>query len=262
MVNLSSVARLKNSHQGNVNYQRKVRGLNQQVKERCLALNLSEGRTFPFFHLVLSLLGSQSYLGCCYLKAEPFFFFFHLVLPLLCSQSYLGCCYLKAAPGSVSLGQSVLFRLLLSEGRNFPFFSPGSVSLGQSVLFELLLSEGRTFPFFSLGSVSLGQSVLFGLLLSEGRTFPFFSPGSVSLGQSVLFGLLLSEGRTFLFFYLVLSILGSLFILDSFLFQNKLVFSMNLSKIKFTRLDCTYLFLCRFNSTLTMKSRDEKAMFF
>ena len=28
-----------------------------------------------FFHLVLSLLGSQSYLGCCYLKAEPFPFF-------------------------------------------------------------------------------------------------------------------------------------------------------------------------------------------
>ena len=26
-------------------------------------------------HLVLSLLGSQSYLGCCYLKAELFFFF-------------------------------------------------------------------------------------------------------------------------------------------------------------------------------------------
>ena len=101
MVNLQSVARLKNSHQGSVNYpqacQRKARGLNQQVKERCLALNLSEGRTFPFFHLVLSLLGSQSYLGCCYLKAEPFPFF-HLVLSLLGSQSYLGCCYLKAEP--------------------------------------------------------------------------------------------------------------------------------------------------------------------
>ena len=50
-----------------------------------------------FFHLVLSLLGSQSYLGCCYLKAEPFLFF-HLVLSLLGSQSYLGCCYLKAKP--------------------------------------------------------------------------------------------------------------------------------------------------------------------
>ena len=36
-----------------------------------------------FFHLVLSLLGSQPYLGCCYLKAEPFPFF---------------------SPGSVSLG--------------------------------------------------------------------------------------------------------------------------------------------------------------
>ena len=28
-----------------------------------------------FFHLALPLLGSQSYLGCCYLKAEPFLFF-------------------------------------------------------------------------------------------------------------------------------------------------------------------------------------------
>ena len=62
-----------------------------------------------FFHLVLSLMGSQFCLGCCYLKAEPFPFF-HLVLSLLGSQSYLGCCYLKAEP--------------------FPFFSPGSVSLG------------------------------------------------------------------------------------------------------------------------------------
>ena len=84
-------------------------------------LLLSEGRAFPFFtwfclswvvspiwavviwrqnlsfffHLVLSLLGSQSCLGCCYLKAEPFPFF-HLVLSLLGSQSYLDFCYLKA----------------------------------------------------------------------------------------------------------------------------------------------------------------------
>ena len=47
---------------------------------------LSEGRTFTFFifnfvrfchpvHLVLFLLGSQSNLGSCYLKAEPFLFF-------------------------------------------------------------------------------------------------------------------------------------------------------------------------------------------
>ena len=35
---------------------------------------------------------------------------------------------------------------------------------------------------------------------------------------------------------------------------------MNLKKIKFTLLDCTYLFLCRFNLTLTMKNHDEKFM--
>ena len=56
-----------------------------------------KAETFPFFHLVLSLLGSQSYLGCCYLKAETFLSF-HLVLSLLGSQSYLSCCYLKAEP--------------------------------------------------------------------------------------------------------------------------------------------------------------------
>ena len=38
-------------------------------------LLLSEGKTFLFFHMVLSILGSQSYLGCCYLKVEPFLFF-------------------------------------------------------------------------------------------------------------------------------------------------------------------------------------------
>ena len=34
---------------------------------------------------------------------------------------------------------------------------------------------------------------------------------------------------------------------------------MNFKNIKFTRLDCTYIFLCRFNFMLTMKNRDEKA---
>ena len=95
-----------------------------------------------FFYLVLSLLGSQSYLGCSYLKAEPFLVF-HLVLSPLGSQSYLGCCYLKAKPF---------------------LFPPGSVSLGWSVLFGLLLSEGRTFPFFFLfGSVSLWELLHFRL---------------------------------------------------------------------------------------------------
>ena len=99
-------------------------------------------------------------MGCCYLKAEPFLFF-HLVLSLLGSQSYLGCCYLKAKP--------------------------------------------------------------------------------------------------FLVFYLVLSLLGSCFILDcAFSSYGKLILSMNRDIIKFTYLD---FFLCRFNWTLTAKSRDEKAMF-
>ena len=99
-------------------------------------------------------------MGCCYLKAEPFLFF-HLVLSLLGSQSYLGCCYLKAKP--------------------------------------------------------------------------------------------------FLVFYLVLFLLGSCFILDcAFSSHDKLILSMNRDIIKFTYLD---FFLCRFNWTLTAKSRDEKAMF-
>ena len=46
-------------------------------------LLLSEGKTFLFFHMVLSILGSQSYLGCCYQKVKPSPFF---------------------SPGSVSLG--------------------------------------------------------------------------------------------------------------------------------------------------------------
>ena len=61
-------------------------------------LLLSKGRTFPFFHLVLSLLVSQSYLGCCYLKEKPFLFFYSYGSVPLGSQSYLGCCYLKAEP--------------------------------------------------------------------------------------------------------------------------------------------------------------------
>ena len=61
-------------------------------------LLLSEGKTFLFFQMVLSILGSQSYLGCCYQKVEPSLFFFQLVLSLLVGQSYLGCCYLKEKP--------------------------------------------------------------------------------------------------------------------------------------------------------------------
>ena len=108
------------------------------LKSVLFRLQLSEGRTFPFFSLlVLSPLYSEYYLGCCYLKAESFLFF---------------------SSSSVSLRQSILFGLFLSEERTFPFFSPGSVSLGQSVLFGLLLSEGRTFPFLSLLVLSLLSS--------------------------------------------------------------------------------------------------------
>ena len=109
-------------------------------------------------------------MGCCYLKAEPFLFF-HLVLSFLGSQSYLDCCYLKAEP-------FILFSFFL-----FFFFSSGSVSLGELVHFRLC-------------------------------------------------------------FYLVTTNL-----------------SLNLDKIKFTCLDGTYPFLYRLTFTLTMKNRDEKAMF-
>ena len=77
----------------------------------------------PPIHLILSLLGSQYYMGCCYLKAEPFLFF-HLVLSLLGIQSYLDCCYLKAEP-------FILFFFF------FFFFQSGSVSLGELVHFRL-----------------------------------------------------------------------------------------------------------------------------
>ena len=46
-------------------------------------LLLSEGKTFLFFHMVLFILDSQSYLGCCYLKEKPFLFFIHMALSLL-----------------------------------------------------------------------------------------------------------------------------------------------------------------------------------
>ena len=57
----------------------------------------------------------------------------------------------------------VLFGLLSSKGRTFPFFSPGSVSLGQSVLLGPLLSEGRTFPVsFDLALSLLGSQPYLG----------------------------------------------------------------------------------------------------
>ena len=54
-------------------------------------------QNLSLFFTLLSLLCSQSYLDCRYMKAEPFLFF-HLVLSLLGSQSYLSCCYLSAEP--------------------------------------------------------------------------------------------------------------------------------------------------------------------
>ena len=38
--------------------------------------------------------------------------------------------------------------------------------------------------------------------------------------------------------------------------NDKLILSMNLDIMKFTRLDCTFFFLYRFNLILTMKNRD------
>ena len=156
-------------------------------------------------YFLLILLDSQSLITCLIsAKEEPVFFFLifvrfcppiYRILSLLGSQSYMGCCYLKAEP--------------------FLFFSPGSVSLGQSVLFGLLLSEGRTF-----------------------HSFFFF----------------------FFFIWFCLSWgVGSFQTVCFYLITTNL--SLNLNKIKFTCLDGTYPFLYRLTFTLTMKNRDEKAVF-
>ena len=100
--------------------------------------------------LFLSLLGSQSYLGCCYRREEPFLFFTWFCLPRVVSPTWA----------------VVIWRQNLS------------------------------------------------------------------------------------FFNLVLSLLGCWFILDcAFLSYNKLILSMNSEIIKFTCLDRSYFFLCRFNIT-------------
>ena len=72
-------------------------------------LLLSEGRAFPFFTwFCLSWVVSP--IWAVVIWRQNLSFFFHLVLSLLGSQSFLGCCYLKAepfpffSPGSVSLG--------------------------------------------------------------------------------------------------------------------------------------------------------------
>ena len=71
------------------------------------------------FHQVLSLLCSQSYLGCCYLKSELFFFFFTrfclswVVSPIwavVISRQNLS--FFSFTSGSVSLGEFVHFRLV------------------------------------------------------------------------------------------------------------------------------------------------------
>ena len=158
---------------------------------------------FLFFHLVLSLLGSQSFLGCCYLKAEPFPFF-HLVLSLLGSQSCLGCCYLKAEPflfftwfclsWVVSpIWAVVIWRQNLSLF--FTWFWPSWVV----VLFGLSLYEGRTFPFFHLVLSLLGSRLIWAVVIWRQNLslfFTWFWPSWVV----VLFGLSLYEGRTFPFF--------------------------------------------------------------
>ena len=105
-------------------------------------LLLSEGKTFLFFQMVLSILGSQSYLGCCYQKVEPSLFF---------------------SPGSVSLGWSILFGLLLSEGKTFSFF------------------------FFHMSLSLLGSQSYLGCCYLKAEPSLFFLPGSPSVEWSVLF---------------------------------------------------------------------------
>ena len=85
-------------------------------------LLLSKGRTFLFFffHQVLSLLGSQSYLCCCYLKTELFFFFTRFCLSWAVSPiravviSTQNLSIFSFSSGSVSLGEFVHFRLVFN----------------------------------------------------------------------------------------------------------------------------------------------------
>ena len=172
-----------------------------------IGLLLSESRTFPFFLLALSF-GSQSYLDCFYLKAEPFLFFL-LALSLLGSQSYLGYCYLKA---ELSL-----------------FFSWFCLLGSQSYL-DCFYLKAEPFLFFLLALSLLGCQSYLGCCYLRVEPIPFLS-AFVSLGEMV-------HSR--------LCVLSN----------DKLILSMNLDIMKFTCLDCTFFFLYRFNVILTMKNRD------
>ena len=177
-------------------------------------------------------------------------------LPMLLGNQSLITCLISMREEPVFLS---FFRLVLSP------CSPDSVSLGQSVLFGLLLSKGRTFLFFFFTRFYLScvVSLIWAVVISKQNFSFFFTRFCLSWVVSPIWAVVISrQNLSFFSFHLALSLLGSLFILDSFLSYNELIFRMNLSKIKFTCLDYSYLFLYRFNSTLTMKSRDEKAIFF
>ena len=137
--------------------------------------------------MVLSILGSQSYLGCCYQKVEPSLFF---------------------SPGSVSLGQSILFGLLLSEGKTFSFFFTWLCLSWVVSPIWLLLPEGRTFVFFSYLILSLlGIQSYLGCCYLKAEPFLFFHLILSLLGSQSYLGCYL-KAEPFLFFYLVFSLLS------------------------------------------------------
>ena len=86
---------------------------------------LKINRTFPFFHLVLSLLGSQSYLGCCFLEAKPFRFFF----------TWFCLSWVVSFIWAVVIWRQNLFYFYFLI--YLYIFSSGSVSLGELVHFRL-----------------------------------------------------------------------------------------------------------------------------
>ena len=92
-----------------------------------------------FFHLVLSLLGSQSYLGCSYLKAEPVLFF---------------------SPGSVSLGFSSYGKLILSMNCNIIKFTFGPLKRSAKV-FEVSVKRSHFGSVWTFGLMKCSTSFQF-----------------------------------------------------------------------------------------------------
>ena len=121
-----------------------------------------------FFHLVLSLSGSQSYLGCGYLKAEPFFFFTWFCLSWVV-MSYLGCCYLKAEPFlffftwfCLSWVVSPVWAVVIWRQNLSLFFTWFCLSWVVSPIWAVVIWR-QNLSFFLFGSVSLGELLHFRL---------------------------------------------------------------------------------------------------